>query len=181
MPTPKLLLATLTSLATLATTTALPQPHHLTTRDTSLTLSDITYTSSEVYSTPAHLATYGGYISFNLSNPSISYITPCSARGVHLQDFFYGEITYTCDKPADTTAGVDAAATFTFSRPDNTFTVNQTWDSDGAIEAARGSGKVDLNCETTVWQNPNWTMGQLYSTTDVTCDTATLVIDASSD
>jgi hypothetical protein len=110
------------SLATVATSSVLPR-EALAARGTTFTLSEITYSSSMVYSTPAHLATYGGYISFSLSNPEVSYVTACSARGVHLQDFFYGEITYTCDKPE----GATGETTFTFSRPDNSFNVNQTW------------------------------------------------------
>lgn len=77
------------SLATVATSAVLPR-EPLALRDTTFTLSDVYYHSSMVYSTPAHLATYGGYISFNLTNPSVPYVTACSATGLHLQDYFYG-------------------------------------------------------------------------------------------
>jgi hypothetical protein len=89
-------------------------------------LTDINYSDSMVYSTPAHLATYGGTIAFNVTNTEeagVHYVTKCSAYGVHLTGFFYGEIIYTCDQPA----GAAGSTTFTFSKPDNMFTMNQTW------------------------------------------------------
>jgi hypothetical protein len=91
------------------------------------TLSEILYHQSEVYSTPAHLATYGGYIDFNLtnSNPAVPGIIHCSAVGMHLTAMFFGEFNYTCASPP----GV--ATNFTFDRPTNGFTLNQTWSQDG--------------------------------------------------
>lgn len=89
-------------------------------------LANITYSSSSVYSTPSHLATYGGTITFTVTNTmpvTAPYVTKCSARGVHLQDMFYGEIIYTCEQPA----GVPGSTNFTFSKPGNAFTVNQTY------------------------------------------------------
>ena len=93
-----------------------------------LTLSEISYHSSKVYSTPAHLATYGGEIAFNVtsSNPAVPGIQSCYARGLHLNDMFYGELNYTCDS---TTPGV--VTNFTFSTPGSLFTINQTWSEDG--------------------------------------------------
>ena len=117
----------ITSLTTalLAIATSIAKPiHH---QPVKWTLTDINYSSSMVYSTPAHLATYGGYIQFNLTSTAVDYITRCSARGVHLQDFFYGEIVYTCEQDA----GPSALTNFTFSRPDNSFSVNQTWCENG--------------------------------------------------
>jgi hypothetical protein len=93
-----------------------------------LTLSDIVYHSSKVYSTPAHLATYGGQIDFNVtsSNAAVPGIQKCSAYGMHLNDMFYGEFNYTCES---TTPGV--VTNFTFSTPGSLFTLNQTWSDNG--------------------------------------------------
>jgi hypothetical protein len=41
-----------------------------------------------------------------------------------------------------------------------------------------GTGKAVLDCATDQYQNPNWTPGQLYSTTTVTCKPAELQIKA---
>ncbi|KAF2737691.1 hypothetical protein EJ04DRAFT_561375 [Polyplosphaeria fusca] len=138
-----------------------------------LTLSDIYYHSSKVYSTPAHLATYGGDIAFNVtsSDSAVPGIARCSARGLHLNDFFYGELDYTCE-----TVLSNVVTNFTFSTPNSMFTINQTWTEDGNSYLAQGNGAADLDCERTFWQNDNWTMGQLYSTETVDCEPAKLVI-----
>ncbi|KAF2469185.1 uncharacterized protein BDR25DRAFT_304672 [Lindgomyces ingoldianus] len=165
----------LTNILTLLTvaTSALATPLQPREKKLAFHLHDINYSSSMVYSTPAHLATYGGTIAFNLSNAAVPYVTKCSAYGMHLQDMFYGEIVYTCDAPAGSTG----VTSFTYSRPGNEFQVNQTWTGyDGKSYFGRGSGTADLKCKSVYWQNSNWTMGQLYSTTTVTCEPAQLTI-----
>ncbi|KAF2186447.1 hypothetical protein K469DRAFT_706418 [Zopfia rhizophila CBS 207.26] len=141
-------------------------------RDLTFTLQDINYYSSMVYSTPAHLATYGGRIQFNLTNPAVSYLTRCDAWGRHLQDMFYGESEYTCEAPV----GETGVTNFTYSRPNNAFTVNQTWTQDGKTYLGKISGTTNLQCVTDKWQNDNWTMGQLYSITTVTCEPSELTL-----
>ena len=86
-------------------------------------LTNISYYSDEIYSTPAHLATYGGNITFDLANTAAPYTAHCTARGVQLSDFFYGDIVYECEKSAEPSA----AANFIFARADNHFVINQTW------------------------------------------------------
>lgn len=120
-------LASLLSFLALATNVASnPLQPRIRNQTPGFDLTNITYSSSTVYSTPAHLATYGGTIAFTVANTipgTVPYVTKCSARGVHLQDMFYGEIIYTCEQPA----GVPGSTNFTFSRPGNAFTVNQTY------------------------------------------------------
>lgn len=87
------------------------------------TLHDLYYHSSEVYTTPAHQNSWG-YISFNLSNSALSYVTPCSAQSDQLSDFFYGNMWYTCDTPASAPGG---AAYFRYDEPTGRVDVNQTW------------------------------------------------------
>lgn len=41
-----------------------------------------------------------------------------------------------------------------------------------------GSGQVNLSCQQTVWTNPNWTIGSLYSTYETTCKPTELQITA---
>jgi hypothetical protein len=85
-------------------------------------LSNILYNSSYTYSTPAHLATKYGKVSFDLANSAVSYTTHCNAYSMREFDFFYGEITYTCD-PVPNEVG---STNFTFSTS-GAIAVNQTW------------------------------------------------------
>jgi hypothetical protein len=100
------------------------KPHH---HDPIFTLHDITLNGETIYSTPAHLAVNDATISFNLTNTAVPYTTHCSGTGLRYTDFFYGEIVYKCDAPAGPGVGPNAAANFTFSKPDGVFQVNQTW------------------------------------------------------
>jgi len=99
-------------------------------------LHNLTYTSSIVYSTPAHLAVADGEINFNVSNTvsPIPYTISCHATGQQLWDFFYGNIVYPCTLPISAIAwdlGPRVETNFTFSRPDGMVYVNQTWLGDG--------------------------------------------------
>lgn len=87
------------------------------------TLHNIIYSSSIIYSTPAHLAVAEGTVSFNLSNSATPYTTHCSGSSSQIYEFFYGDIVYKCDSSPET------SALFTFSEPNGTFAVNQTWAS----------------------------------------------------
>ncbi|OCL10569.1 hypothetical protein AOQ84DRAFT_438252 [Glonium stellatum] len=147
------------------------------------TLTNITYTSEIIYSTPAHLAVANGRIEFNLTNSAVPYITHCNAESEWLYDFFYGNIVYTCDAPTGEGIAEDASANFTFSKPAGTFEVNQTWselrqgyDHPAFMLFGTGSGNATMNCETSYWQNTNWTLGQLYSITTENCKPANLTI-----
>jgi hypothetical protein len=99
------------------------------------TISDIIYSSSTTYSTPAHRATTGGTISFNLTNKALPYTTHCTATGMRYPGFFYGEMVYQCDTPTGAGVGPVASANFTFSYPGGVFSVNQTW---GAGDSPQG-------------------------------------------
>ncbi|KAH8649484.1 hypothetical protein BGZ60DRAFT_422446 [Tricladium varicosporioides] len=139
------------------------------------TLHNITYHSSVVYSTPAHLATKYGTVEFNLTNTAIPYTTHCIANSQQYPDFFYGDIIYTCDAPP-ATAGANAKATFTFSYPGQSFAVNQTWSCNGKDISVAGSGKGNMACTNDYWTNSNWTLGQLYSIYSTDCRPSTLDI-----
>lgn len=95
-----------------------------------LTLHDITFSSSIIYSTPAHLAVAEGTVSFNLSNSAVPYKTHCSASSSQIYSFFYGNFVYNCDPPVGNGVKPGASAVFTFSEPDGTFAVNQTYGCD---------------------------------------------------
>jgi hypothetical protein len=152
------------------------------------TLKDIIYSSQIIYSTPAHLAVADGHIEFNLTNSAVPYTTHCSGSSEWLYDFFYGNIVYICDAPTGEGVAEGASANFTFSNPAGAFAVNQTWsepswghyERDGHLSALNflgiGSGNATMNCKTDYWQNANWTIGQLYSTTTVNCKPADLII-----
>ncbi|KAH6681305.1 hypothetical protein B0J14DRAFT_647716 [Halenospora varia] len=137
------------------------------------TLHNVTYHSSVVYSTPAHLATKSGTVEFNLTNPAVPYTTHCTGYSMQYPDFFYGDIVYNCDAVPSNT---DAKATFTFSYPGQSFSVNQTWSCDGKSFTVSGSGKANMACTNDVWTNSNWTLGQLYSIYSTDCKPSTLDI-----
>lgn len=152
------------------------------------TLKDIIYSSQIIYSTPAHLAVADGHIEFNLTNSAVPYTTHCSGSSEWLYDFFYGNIVYICDARTGEGVAEGTSANFTFSNPAGTFAVNQTWsepsrghdERDEHLSAFNllgvGSGNATMNCKTDYWQNANWTIGQLYSTTMVNCKPADLII-----
>jgi hypothetical protein len=127
----KFLLLTLPLLLPFTTATPIkyspvpPQHHDTCTKDASFTLHAISYSSSEIYSTPSHLAVHDATVSFNLTNSAVSYTARCTASSGQLTDYFYGNIVYTCEIPAE--AGAGAGATFTFDRPSDVFGVNATW------------------------------------------------------
>jgi len=115
-------------LLVLTTTTSATSLSHRS--DPCFHLENITYTSQEIYSTPAHLAVAGGTISFNLTNSAVPYTAYCTAYGTQLTQFFFGNQVYECAAP--TGPGVvngseGFGANFTFSTPDGAFNVNQTW------------------------------------------------------
>ena len=90
-------------------------------------LHNILYNSSYTYSTPAHLATKYGQVSFDVMNLAVPYTTRCSAYSMREFDFFYGEITYTCDSVPN----VVGSTNFTFSSfAGGALAVNQTWTYD---------------------------------------------------
>jgi hypothetical protein len=95
----------------------------------SFTLKDIYFSSSVIYSTPAHLAVSQGHVEFNITNSAVPYKTHCQADSVgRLPDFFYGDVVYQCDAPTGKGKGNGTGiTTFTFSKSAGTFNVTQAW------------------------------------------------------
>lgn len=112
-----------------------------------------------------------GYVNFNLTNPALEYKASCSATSNQLSDFFYGNFPYTCTSPN----GTSAETTFDFSRPSGELNINQTWscsDQDPQFPVtihAYGQVNLTLDCTDDTYQNPNWTLGQIYSNREVKC------------
>ncbi|OAQ62156.1 hypothetical protein VFPPC_07178 [Pochonia chlamydosporia 170] len=127
---------------------------------------DFDYHASYIFTTPAHQNSWG-YVNFTLENPSLKYKAQCSAASNQLDVFFYGNFVYNCteDVPGD-------AATFTFSYPAEELKVNQTWacPGEGSRFWAQGGAKFNLKCTDKSWQNPDWKMGQTYSTRFINCN-----------
>lgn len=141
-------------------------------RSQDLTLWDVEkfdFHASYIFTTPAHQNSWG-YANFTLSNPAVDYKPVCSARSNQLDDFFYGTQVYTCDVPDGAPDGGEA--TFTFSRPSGGLQVNQTWPcvDEGARFEAQGGVKLNLTCEETEWENPDWTPGHIYSSRNIDCN-----------
>ncbi|KAI5867895.1 hypothetical protein GGS23DRAFT_543019 [Durotheca rogersii] len=139
------------------------------------TIEDFVYHSNYIFTTPAHQNSWG-YVDFNLTNPALEYPAVCSARSNQLSDFFYGTMPYRCTVPDGSTT----ETTFDFSRPSGALNVNQTWtcsDTDPKYPTtihAYGSVNLTLSCTDETWINPNWTMGQIYSSRIVECEPVTL-------
>ncbi|RDA89874.1 hypothetical protein CP533_6653 [Ophiocordyceps camponoti-saundersi (nom. inval.)] len=135
------------------------------------TVSDFEYHASYTFSTPAHQIA-GGYVNYTLANPVLSYKVSCPASSSQLQDFFYGTQVYMCQSPV----GAVDETTFTFSRPSGELKINQTWScpSEGSRFEARGGVTLNLECQDTKWQNPDWKMGQIYSTHNIDCKPVTV-------
>ena len=123
--------------------------------------------ASYIFSTPAHQNSWG-YVNFTLANPAVPYKPVCSAESNWLNDFYYGgEQIYECDSGDDATT-----ATWSFSRPSGELRINQTWncvDEGGRFEA-QGGVKLNLTCEETKWENPDWSQGSIYSTRNIDCN-----------
>ncbi|KAM0252842.1 hypothetical protein ACHAQJ_007528 [Trichoderma viride] len=135
------------------------------------TVDDFDFHASYTFSTPAHQNSWG-YVNFTLTNPALGYTPICSAASDQLSDFFYGNFVYNCQVPSNITD----KATFTFSRPDNSLLINQTWNcaDEGSRFSAQGGVNLNLTCSDTTWQNPDWTPGQIYSQRTVACGKVTV-------
>lgn len=142
-------------------------------RENSWTLHNLEYHASYTFSTPSHQIP-SGHVNFTLTNPALDYAAHCEAYSSRLTDFFYGELTYDCAIPADAKDRGDMAS-FTYSEPQGRVTLNQTWvcpeggNGNGKRWHATGNVTVDLDCETTRWKNPDWQIGEIYSTRTVSC------------
>lgn len=134
-----------------------------------------TYHASYTFSTPAHQIASGS-VDFNLSNPALGEKVRCTAYSTQLNDFFYGNFNYDCAAPEGSTS----ETTFAFSRPSGQLDVNQTWtctDQDPQYPTtfhAYGSVDLDLNCTETNYKNPDWQLGEIYSSRVITCEPVTL-------
>lgn len=165
------------TVALLAATTALAAPAGISdqnsctsksTKVTGLLVKDFGFHASYTFSTPAHQIA-GGLVNFTLANPVLDYELRCSASSGQLTDFFYGTMNYNCTD--DQTGKQTQQGTFSYSRPTNEIAVNQTWRCpEQSIFWAEGTAKLNLSCHETNYQNPNWTMGQIYSNRVITCD-----------
>jgi hypothetical protein len=139
------------------------------------TVEEFDYHASYIFTTPAHQNSWG-YVNFNLSNPALTYQASCSARSNQLSDFFYGTMNYECTVPDPESP---TYTTLSFSRPSGRLDVNQTWvcsDQDPQYPVTiNGYGTINLtlSCTDETWENPDWKMGQIYSSRTITCDKQT--------
>lgn len=85
------------------------------------TIHNLTFHSSDTFSTPAHQIP-GGWVDFNLTNTQVDYVTQCSAYSTQLSDYFYGNQVFQCK---DNVFGNET--TFTYSYPSGAVDVNSTW------------------------------------------------------
>ena len=150
-----------------------PKPETCMTKSTKVSkwkIENFDFHASYTFTTPAHQNSWG-YVNFTLSNPVLKYKPVCSAASNQLSDFYYGTFIYNCDVPVDYDE-----ATFTFDRPGNNLRVNQTWNclEEGGRVTAEGGVKLKLDCKDQTWQNPDWKLGQIYSSRTVTCGHVTV-------
>jgi hypothetical protein len=132
----------------------------------SWTASNFDFRASVIYSTPAHLASAWGYVSFDLFNPADQSTTHCDAASSQELNFFYGTVQYKCNDPR---------SSFDFDRASGQLRVNQSWvcsdqDPQNPITfTGRGDVKLRLECTETTSTTPNWTLGEIYSSIDTKC------------
>ncbi|KAI2621027.1 hypothetical protein GGS21DRAFT_541779 [Xylaria nigripes] len=133
-------------------------------------IEEFKYSASYQFTTPAHQVS-GGTVSFNLSNPALPETVTCTAYSTWLTDFFYGNINYNCVAPQ----GSSTKTSFAFNEPTGELTVNQTWtctDNEPTFPVTfKGLGAVNLplDCKEDNYQNPDWQMGETYSSRVITC------------
>lgn len=137
------------------------------------TIKNFDYHADYTFTTPAHQNSWG-YVNFELINEVLDYSAQCKAASNQLSDFFYGSVNYNCTQPD----GTFSMGSFNFSRPANEVAINQTWPclEEGSRFWAEGSAKLDLDCKEKKWQNPNWELGQIYSTRIITCANLTTTV-----
>lgn len=86
------------------------------------------YNASYVYTTPAHQNSWG-FVNFNLFNPafaadgSASSEAVCSASSSRINDFFYGDMQYTCSSNTRETR----KSTFDFDHGSGLLKVSESW------------------------------------------------------
>ncbi|KAG5913083.1 hypothetical protein E4U53_005022 [Claviceps sorghi] len=162
-----LLLATV-AVAAPATTVA-PRTNSCTRQSSQTTewhVKDFDFHASYIFTTPAHQNSWG-YVKFTLENPSQKFKSECEGSSNQLSDFFYGTFAYNCTQPVP-----DSESTFTFSRPSGRLTINQSWTcaEEGSRFWAEGNTNLTLTCQDQTWKNPDWKIGQTYSSRTITCD-----------
>ncbi|KAK4118175.1 hypothetical protein N657DRAFT_584095 [Parathielavia appendiculata] len=137
---------------------------------------NIDFHASYTFTTPAHQNSWG-YASFDLYNPADQSTAHCEAASNQLNDFFYGTVPYKCNDTQRV-----GSTSFDFARPNNRLRVNQTWTCNDkepqwpATFTGRGDVNLTLSCNETTWENPNWTIGQIYSSREIKCAAVQAVI-----
>lgn len=133
------------------------------------TVHDFNFHASYIFTTPAHQNSWG-YVDFMLENPALKYQARCHGASTQLQDFFYGQLVYWCTVPV---SGDEVS--FTYSRPSGELKINQTWHcpGEGSRFEAEGGVTLSLECTDTEHKNPDWKIGEIYSTQEVKCNNVT--------
>jgi len=133
------------------------------------TVKNFDFHASYIFTTPAHQNSWG-YVSFDLVNPADQSTAHCEAASSQLSDFFYGTVQYKCNDTQRL-----GSTSFDFARPTNQLRLNQTWTCDDTDPqwptTFTGRGHVDLPLECTdkTEENPDWQMGEIYSSRTITC------------
>ncbi|EFX03439.1 hypothetical protein CMQ_367 [Grosmannia clavigera kw1407] len=124
------------------------------------------YESAEIFTTPSH-QNADGKVSFNISNPgllSLQSSSGCSGDSVQYPDYFYGNTVYECIDPRTDT---NTKTTFAYDSPSALLSVNQTWTCPDATNPitffAAGSVNLTLITSKRNYSNPDWKMGETYS------------------
>lgn len=134
------------------------------------TVENFDFHASYIFTTPAHQNSWGN-VNFVLINPALDYKAVCRASSDQLYDFFYDFSNWDCDVPVD-----GDTASFSFNRPNGALAINQTWNclAEGGRFYAHGSTTLDLKCDESTWQNPDWKQGETYSTRNIQCKDVTV-------
>ncbi|KAF2119741.1 hypothetical protein BDV96DRAFT_684266 [Lophiotrema nucula] len=134
------------------------------------TLDPINLSSYYTYTSPSASGPKLGSFSFTFATDQVDYEAQCSGSSVNPQGIFYGSQVFECVTPGGSGS---KTTSFSFDSASSVVSVNTTFtccDVCDVVYTTIGSVKIDLECETSTWRNPDWVAGELYSNTTTVCE-----------
>ncbi|KAK0642988.1 hypothetical protein B0T16DRAFT_459182 [Cercophora newfieldiana] len=148
-------------------------------RDYSWTVT-FTYGSYIEYGAPSHIMPSWAYVVFDLENPVTNRSYHCHGQSTMPYNWFLDVLPdpwFNCAL-GETWFNVDVVWTRSPSR----LVVKQDWECHLDDKSARfkltsfGEVAPPLDCSVTEWENPKWSIPQVYSTYRTQCNTVTLEV-----
>ncbi|CAI6225424.1 unnamed protein product [Periconia digitata] len=134
---------------------------------------NLEYSSLIQYSNPAHMSVSRANIDFNITGHTTSACAGAASGQTSSGAFFAFPSPIDCNE-AD---GSAIETTFSYAGPSRTLQINETWICEGDQYLATATQALDLSCKGNLWQNPEWTEGEIYSSESVTCAPARVTME----